>query len=462
MRVVSVVSGKLTEVGVALDEALGGVLSGALKRSRFRGEEGERLVLFHEDGFVVLLGVGGRRGLDPDRVRRAGARVARLAGELGVREVAVENFFADRLGREEASYALAQGLALGAYRFDRYRSGAKEPRLRFWIHRGRRAPLEEAGVMSRATWRVRDLVNEPPNVLGPGEFAARARELAEGAGVEFRELGREEMEELGMGALLAVARGAERPPRLLHLVYRPEKPRRRVALVGKGLCFDTGGYSLKPTEGMRGMKADMAGAAVVLAAVLAAAELGLPLEVHGVMPLLENRISGGAYVVDEVVRTMSGKTVEVKNTDAEGRLVLADALYYAGQEAPDAVVSVATLTGSARIALGDRVGALFATDARLGEAVRRAGEREGEPLWPLPLFAGYRELLKSQVADISNVGTRAGGAIQAALFLAEFVRDPFVHLDIAGPSFLSSDWELGPAGATGFGVRSLVRWLAEL
>jgi len=235
-----------------------------------------------------------------------------------------------------------------------------------------------------------------------------------------------------------------------------------VALVGKGLCYDAGGYSLKPTEGMLHMKADMAGAAAVLGTFKALAEFRPAVEVHGVVAAAENKISGRAYVVGEVVRTMSGKTVEVANTDAEGRLTLADALYYAGREAPDAILSIATLTGSSVVALGRKIAALFATEERLAEALREAGGAEGEKLWPMPLEPSYEPLLKSEVADLKNVGTREGGAIQAALFLKQFVRDPFVHLDIAGPAFQREAWELGPAGATGFGVRTLTRWVRSL
>ncbi len=461
LKVVGVVSGKLTEAGQELDAAYSGLLSQALKASRFRGEEGEFRLVMAGEAFVGLLGLGSKRGVSADRVREAGARVAKEALRLGVREVAVENFFADRLGKEAASYALAEGLYLGSYRFDRYKSEARPVRVRYWIAKGRGRAVEEARVLAEATAYARDLANEPPNVLTPEALAAEAERLAGEHGFEVRVLGPEEIEALGMGAFLAVARGSAHPPRLVHLVYRPETPRRRVALVGKGLCFDTGGYSLKPTESMRHMKADMAGAAAVLGTFRALAELGPPVEVHGVIAAAENKISGGAYVVDEVVRTMSGKTVEVANTDAEGRLTLADALAYAGREAPDAIVSIATLTGSSVVALGRKVAALFATDDRLAGALLEAADAEGEKLWRMPLERSYRKLLVSDVADLKNVGTREGGAIQAALFLAEFVRDPFAHLDIAGPAFQREGWELGPAGASGYGVRTLVRWLAS-
>ena len=462
LKVVGVVSGMLTEAGQELDAAHSGLLSEALKIGRFRGEEGAFLVVAAGDVFLGLLGLGKKRGVSADRVREAGARVARKALELGVREVAVENFFADRLGKAEASFALAEGLYLGSYRFTRYKSEARPVRVRYWIAKGRGRAVEEARILAEATAYARDLANEPPNVLYPETLAAEAERLAKAFGFEVRVYDPDAIEAMGMGAFLAVARGSAHPPRLIHLVYRPETPRRRVALVGKGLCFDTGGYSLKPTEAMRHMKADMSGAAAVLGTFRALAELRPPIEVHGVIAAAENKISGNAYVVDEVVRTMSGKTVEVVNTDAEGRLTLADALTYAGREAPDAIVSIATLTGSSVVALGRKVAALFATDDRLAEGLLEAAGAEGEKLWRMPLEKSYRKLLRSDVADLKNVGTREGGAIQAALFLTEFVRDPYAHLDIAGPAYQREDWELGPAGASGFGVRTLARWLRSL
>jgi len=463
MKVVGVVSGSLTEAGQELDRAYSGILSKALKLGKFRGEFGASLTVMAEDVFLVILGLGQKRGVTADRVREAGALVAQKALELRVREVAVENFFADRLGKEAASYALAEGLYLGSYRFNRYKSDAKPVKVRYWIARGRGRAVEEAERMARATTFARDLANEPPNVLTPEALADAAVSLADASGFEARVLGPEEIEELGMGAFLAVARGSDHPPRFIHLIYRPEeKVRRRVAIVGKGLCFDTGGYSLKPTQNMRHMKADMSGAAAVLGTFQALAEFRPSVEVHGVIAAAENKISGRAYVVDEVVRTMSGKTVEVVNTDAEGRLTLADALYYASREAPEAIVSIATLTGSSVVALGRKIAALFATEERLAEELRESGALEGETLWPMPLEPRYEKLLKSDVADLKNVGTREGGAIQAALFLKQFVRDPFAHLDIAGPAFQRESWELGPAGASGFGVRTLTRWIRSL
>ncbi len=263
-----------------------------------------------------------------------------------------------------------------------------------------------------------------------------------------------------MGAFLAVARGSENPPRFIRLCYRGEGP--RLDLVGKGLTFDSGGYSLKPTESMAHMKGDMAGAAAVLGAFKAVARLVLPLELHGYIAACENLVSGRAYRVGDILKTFSGKTVEVMNTDAEGRLTLADALAYAEAQGAQRILELSTLTGAATIALGEEVAALFATEEAWGQRVLQAAQRAGEKAWPLPLERSYREKLKSPVADLKNVGDRYGGAITAALFLAEFVRVPLAHLDIAGPAFAKKAHALGPEGGTGFGVATILALAEDL
>ncbi|XOB98123.1 leucyl aminopeptidase [Deinococcota bacterium DY0809b] len=462
MRVVAVLGGELTEEGRWLDSELGGALTRILKETRFKGEFGTTLYVPLAGVQVLLVGLGKRRGHRLGDVRRAGVKVAEVAVERGVREVAVENFLAERFGKRETSRVLAEGLLLGAYRFTKYQSEAKPPRARFVIAQGYGPVVEAAAAVAEGVWLARDLVNEPPNVLNPVELARRAEKVAAEAGLEVRVLGPEEIQELGMGAYWAVAKGSANEPRFIELVYRPEdEPVRKLALVGKGLTFDTGGYSLKPPESMKTMKGDMAGAAAVIGAMKAIAALKPPVEVRAYVAAAENMISGHAYRVDDVIRAMNGKTIEVLNTDAEGRLTLADALAYASRAEPDAIVELSTLTGSCVVALGREVAGLFAADEALGREVQRAAEAAGEKVWPMPMEEAYKRKLKSKVADLANVGDRAGGAIQAALFLAEFADAPFVHLDIAGPGFApaAEDHAFGPAGGTGFGVRTLVEWV---
>ncbi len=464
LRVVAVLGGRLSEEGQWLDSELGGLLERVIKQTRFKGEFGKSLFIPTEAGQVLVFGLGKRRGHTLDDLRLAGAKVAEAVVERGVREAAVENFFLERFGKVEATEALAEGLYLGAYRFNRYKSDASEPRVRFVIAQGFGPAAERAGVVAGGVFLARDLVNEPPNVLNPVELARRAETLARETGLEINVFGPDKIQELGMGAYWAVAKGSDNEPRFIELVYRPEgEPVRKLALVGKGLTFDTGGYSLKPTPSMTTMKGDMGGAAAVIGAMKAIAALKPPVEVRAYVAAAENMISGHAYRVDDVLKAMNGKTIEVLNTDAEGRLTLADALAYASQAEPDAIVELSTLTGSCVVALGRQIAGLFAADEALGRAVQRAAEVAGEKVWPMPMEPAYKRLLKSEIADIKNVGTREGGAIQAALFLAEFADAPFVHLDIAGPAFAPSeeDHPFGPSGGTGFGVRTLVRWVLD-
>jgi leucyl aminopeptidase len=318
-------------------------------------------------------------------------------------------------------------------------------------------------VEGRAVQLARELVNTPPCDLYPETFAARALRVARDAGIECTVLDEPQIEAERMGALLAVARGSDRPPRFVVLRYRRGKEGRTLGLVGKGVTFDSGGLSLKTTEQMVDMKCDMAGAAAVLAAMAAVAELELPVNVDGYLPLVENLTGGRAMKLGDVLHARNGKTIEVLNTDAEGRLILADALAYAADHKVDHLVDLATLTGACMVALGTEVAGLMVNDEAWGERVREAARLAGEKVWPLPMSPHYAELIKSQVADIKNTGgTRYGGAITAAKFLEEFVGEvPWAHLDIAGPAWAEHESAAQDAGGTGCFVRTLVE-LARL
>ncbi|WP_457630395.1 leucyl aminopeptidase [Oceanithermus sp.] len=461
-RVVAVLGGQLSEEGRWLDSQMDGALSKFLKKTRFSGEFGEHAIYATDEVEVVFFSLGKRRGHTLEQVRAAGVRLARLAARLNSRDVVVENFLADRFGKKEASYALAEGLFLGAYSFDKYKSNPARLRRNFVIAQGFGPAVDKARLVSEGVYLARDLVNEPPNVLTPVELARRAEALAAEAGLEVNVFGPEKIQELGMGAYWAVAKGSDNEPRFIELVYKPEEAAAgHLALVGKGLTFDTGGYSLKPTASMTTMKGDMAGAAAVIGAMKVIAALKPPVEVRAYVAAAENMISGHAYRVDDVLTAYNGKTIEVLNTDAEGRLTLADALAYASEKKPAALVELSTLTGSCVVALGRQIAGLFSEDEPLARELARAAEEAGEKVWQMPMEPAYKRLLKSEVADVKNVGSREGGAIQAALFLAEFASAPFVHLDIAGPAFAGNaeDNPNGPAGGTGFGVRTLVRWV---
>jgi leucyl aminopeptidase len=431
----------------------------------FKGEFGETLLVSLEEGeepgFALLFGLGKKRGVSLETLRQAGARLVREVARLGVKEAVAETFLAEKFGKKEASYALAEGALLGGYRWSGYKTetGKRSERLRLWLARSSGPAVERAEVVAEAVNYARSLVNEPPNILTPAELARRAEAMAQELGLQVEVWDEQRIQEAGMGAFYAVAQGSANPPRFIQLTYRPEAPAERVvAWVGKGLTFDTGGYSLKPSESQITMKGDMAGAAAVLAAMRAIARLKPPVEVRAYVAAAENMISGRAYRVSDVLKSLSGKTIEVLNTDAEGRLTLADAITYADRQGAQAIVELSTLTGACVVALGEKVAGLFANDPRWGREVREAAERAGEKVWPLPLEEEYREVLKSETADLRNTHgrSRAAGAITAALFLSEFTEKPLVHLDIAGPAYSEKEHPLGPAGGTGFGVRTLV------
>ena len=317
-----------------------------------------------------------------------------------------------------------------------------------------------------ATWYVRDLCNHPSNMMTPAKLVGEARVIGKERGVTFRVLERRDMERLGMGALLGVARGSHEPPKFIILDYQGPGARKRsrgnkpVVLVGKTVTFDTGGISLKPSENMEQMKADMTGGAEVLATVRAAARLQLPIHIVGLLPATENMPGGRAIKPGDILKTLSGQTVEVQNTDAEGRLILADGLAYARRYKPKSVIDIATLTGACAVALGKHAIGMFGNDESLKNQIRQSGEVAGERVWEMPLWPEYFDQLKSDVADMRNIGGRGGGMITAALFLSKFVGEvPWIHLDIAGTDWSDSERPYIAKGPTGIGTRLLLRFL---
>jgi leucyl aminopeptidase len=474
LAVVGVWGGELSEEGQKLDVKYRKALSRMMEELHFKGEFGEALLVplgtrrSEEDGpgFALLFGLGKKRGVGLETLRKAGARLVQEIARLGFKEAVTETFLSDKLGKKEASYALAEGVLLGGYSWNKYKTGGPTPKrgekLRLWLARSSGPAVDRAEIVAEAVNYARDLVNEPPNILTPVELARRASVMAEerGLGVEIWDETR--IKQAGMGAFYGVAQGSANPPRFIQLIYKPQNPADRViALVGKGLTFDTGGYSLKPSESQITMKCDMAGAAAVLGAMRAIARLQPPVEVRAYVAAAENMISGTAYRVSDVLTSLSGKTIEILNTDSEGRLTLADAITYADQQGAGSIVELSTLTGACVIALGEKVAGLFTNDVRWGREVQEAAERAGEKVWPLPMEEEYLEALKSSTADLKNTHgrSRSAGAINAALFLGEFTEKPLVHLDIAGPAYTEKSHALGQAGGTGFGVRTLVELL---
>jgi leucyl aminopeptidase len=374
----------------------------------------------------------------------------------------------------ERAQATVEGALLGTYRFDKYlkeKSSKALSSLAVVEPERRQQAAARDGVRlgqigAAATAVARDLVNEPANVVTPSYLAARAQEIAKAGRLRVRVLDREECAKLGMGAFLGVAQGSQEPPSFIHLTYAPgRRARRRVAIVGKGITFDSGGLDLKSADGMLRMKDDMAGAATVLGVFQALPRLRLPVEVHGLIAATENMPSGTAQRPGDIVRAMNGLTIEIGNTDAEGRLTLADALAYAVKEIePQEIVDLATLTGAVVIALGMGISGLFATQDGLADRLLGAARDAGERMWRLPLHDEYKDGLKSEVADLNNVSSQRGaGAIVAALFMRDFAGGlPYAHLDIAGTAFSEREAPLGPKGATGVAVRTLLAYLTRL
>jgi leucyl aminopeptidase len=440
-----------------------------LAQRRFEGRPGQAQAVLADDGStVVALGVGPRHLVDADALRRAGAALARQAGTA----TEVATTLAAAAPDPALVSAVVEGVGLGSYRFDGARKGPRPSRLELVrivaagsgraTNGGDLAEAVRRGqVAVDATWRARNWVNRPPRDLTPTEFARVATEAASGTSVTVEVWDEDRIAAERLGGLLGVAAGASEPPRLLRLAYEPRRPKASVALVGKGITFDSGGLSLKPPAGMMTMKSDMGGAAAVIAATVAASQLDLPLRVVGWVAATENMPSGTAMHPGDVLVARNGTSIEVLNTDAEGRLVLADALSLAAEEEPDAIVDIATLTGGQRVALGDRVAAVMGTDATLVRRVIAAGASAGEPTWELPLVPAYRRQLDSEVADLRNVTANpAASAIMAAMFLQEFSGGrAWAHLDIAAPSWADGDDGWISKGGTGWGTRTLIELL---
>jgi leucyl aminopeptidase len=484
-----------------LDRRSRGAISRLLQTRDFSGRALETAVLYPRGlntGRVILVGLGARSGIDEHGLRLAAAQAARRARELGTRTLAL--VLPEPGGRDEGArparfaQACAEGAVLGHYRHTAYRNEPGPPALRRIeiAAGGDDAPREAArrelaaAVARGARWAeatclARDLASTPGQDLTPEVLARRAREIARDSGATCRVLGVPELERLGMAALLAVGRGSVHPPRFIVLERAPRRPGARgraagarrearrvptVVVIGKGVTFDTGGISLKPAQDMAKMKYDMSGAAAVLgmfsALPDAGAARGLPFRVVGLIPTAENMPGGGALKPGDVVRAMDGTSIEVTNTDAEGRLILADALGYATRYKPDAVVDLATLTGAISIALGHLAAGLFTADEGLAAELLGAAAASGERLWRMPLWDDYASGLRSETADIMNSGAREGGAALAAIFLKRFARGyRWAHLDIASTAWSPVERPHEPRGPTGFGVRLLLEWLSR-
>jgi len=462
------------------DAASNGRIGQAIKRQQFTGKSGELLQLPPAEGVrgvrIVVVGLGAEKTVSGEHLRQA---VGRAIDQLTLLHeesltVVAGSFAVRNLPMEQRAEILTEGALLAAYRFDRYRTPGKTPapvpprRLQLLVPSAGERKAAEAGVaaaqaVSHGAMLARDLVNEPGNVKSPVWLAGQAETMARAAGIECTILGQAELEQEKMGAMLGVAQGSEREPRLIILRYQGGGANARpVALVGKGVVFDAGGISLKPAAGMEEMKMDMAGGAAVIGALQAAATMRLPCNLVGIIPAVENMPSGTAIRPGDILTAQSGKTIEVQNTDAEGRLILADALNYVRRYKPQVVIDLATLTGACIVALGHHATAVLGNDQRLVNELLKAGEASGERLWQLPLWEEYAAQIDSKVADIKNTGGREAGTITAAAFLGKFTEDlRWAHLDIAGTAWEEKGRPCYPFGGTGVGVRLLLRYLRD-
>ncbi|HEX6844789.1 MAG TPA: leucyl aminopeptidase [Actinomycetota bacterium] len=448
----------------------------AYTAAKHSGKKGENLLVTKRRGdrfaadAVLLVGVGPREAFDVRGMRRALGRVAGTARRFGTAATSFPLVFGARQGAE-ALEASVEGLGLGAYRFTRYKTTADDrgdlkkvvvlggAR---WDQKAAKDAVKRAGIVVDAVCWARDLVNTPAGDLPPAEIAKAAQAMAKASGITCKVWTETQLKAGGFGGILGVGQGSANPPRMIELAYRGGGRATPIALSGKGISFDSGGLSIKPAEGMETMKGDMGGAASILATMKVLAALKPKINVIAAIPCSENMPSGTAQRPGDVITHYGGKTSEVLNTDAEGRLVLADSLAYLAAKGPQLIVDTATLTGACMVALGTDVAGAMGNDDALAQELVAAGAAVGEPIWQLPLYPDYRRLIDSKVADIKNIGKRYGGAITAAWFLAEFVGDtPWCHLDIAGPSFSEHGHDLGPAGGTGAPVRALVRFLLD-
>lgn len=459
----------------ACDKALDGYLTSLFESREFTGKFGSSLLL-HTMGKLpaqrlLLVGLGKKGDVKGELLRRAaGSAVGALQG---ARVASFSSALHLCCQLPKALEAVVAGTLLGSYRFEFYKTKDKEERFQFdsmTLLVGKekdtgdtRLRIEQAEQLCRGVCLARDLVSHPGNVVTPGYLAQEARELAARHALECKVYEQDELESLGMNALLGVGKGAAEPPRLIVVRYRGEGAKGRpVVLVGKGITFDSGGISIKPGPGMEEMKTDMAGAAAVMGTLEAAALLRLPVDLVGVIPTAENMPDGKAFKPGDVLASLSGTTIEITNTDAEGRLILCDALHFAQKFKPAAMIDLATLTGACVVALGHEASAVLGNDQRLVDALKKSGDETGERLWQLPLWDEYGEGMKSDIADIKNAGSRDGGTIKAAWFLKQFVGETrWAHLDIAGTAWSDKARPYSPKGATGVGVRLLIEYLRQ-
>jgi leucyl aminopeptidase len=467
----------LSKEAKVIDKKLEGELSRLLKNGDFTGKLNQTAVLYPKNFMmkrIILVGLGKREKFNLDKIRQGAGTVYKIAKELKIK-----NYISLLYGKgqkginfQDCAQAITEGTLLSSYHLDQYKTEGKEElfeveSMTIWEDRTKKEVIEKGiktgEINAWGTNLARDMMNHPSNIMTPTRMAELASNLAKEYKFRIEVLSPPELKKLKMGALLAVAQGSQQPAKFMIMEHMPEKRRKgTVVLVGKAITFDSGGISIKPSEGMWEMKGDMAGGAAVIATMAAAAKERIPLHLIGLVPATENLPSGTAYKPGDIITSYSGKTIEIFSTDAEGRLILADALSYAQKYEPRAILDLATLTGACVIALGHVSAGLLGNDQKLINKVKTSAQKTGEKVWELPLFEEYDEQIKSDLADMKNTGGRPAGTITAAAFLKKFVgRTPWAHLDIAGMDWEEKGKPYVPKGAYGFGVRLLLQFLRD-
>ena len=472
----------LDKLNAELDQKLGGAIEKVIKLGDFKGKEGTSIVVYGNGGIgakrILLVGLGDKKKATLDTVRKAAAIAAKKSVEIKAENLsmAIHRAF-DRLDLAAMGRALAEGTYLGSYRYDEFVTESENGRIKSLnvelidsdkakitkLNKG----LASGIIIGKAQSYARTLTNRPANIINPPALAAEAKRVAKTtAGLSCTVFDEKQMATKGMGGVLAVGSGSKSPPRFIVLKYSPAgkaKNRPTIALVGKAITFDSGGISIKPADKMDEMKLDKTGGIAVLGTMKAAAEMKLPINLYGIIPSAENLPSGTSYRPGDIITTFSGKTVEVLNTDAEGRMILCDGIAYAVKEKCDIIIDIATLTGACKVALGKYMAGLMGNDEKLIKQLQTAAEESGEKVWPLPSGDEYAEEMKSKIADLKNTGSRWGGACNGAAFLRQFAGDAkWAHLDIAGVDLFESATGYTTEGSSGFGVRLLTTYLMNI
>ncbi len=451
-----------------------------VKKEKFTGQKKHSFVMHLEDKVVILLGLGSVRKLTPEDWRETTALATAFLKNYQAKNIGIiaNQWLQGSHDVEGLAQSLAEGLLLSSYRFDKYKKIDKNNIQinidNFFVELTKEKKQSFLKSWAIGSWQAsgtilaRDLVNEPANVMTPTYLAEVAKNIAKGnKKIRVRILEKEQVERMGMGAFVGVDRGSDEPLKFIHLTYKPSaRTKEKIALVGKGITFDSGGLNIKTGDSMTQMKIDMSGAATVLGIFSVLDQFNIKAEIHGIIAACENMPSGQALKPGDVVRNMQGKSIEIANTDAEGRVTLADSLAYAQKIGASKIIDIATLTGAVMVALGPDIAGLFTNDEKLGQEIKKASEITGEKMWSLPLPEEYKELIKSSVADVRNASTiRYGGAITAALFLQEFINKDvlWVHLDIAAPAYAEKPLNgYTPLGGVGYGVRTILEWLRAI